>query len=127
MAAVKDRLTKEINYWDHRANVLKHEELAGKVNARINSAKARQRADELQARLQQRMRELEQERQLAPKPPVVVGGALVVPAGLLQRLKGEREEAADASAATPKTCTKRTAGTISSRPSLVPGAYSSSK
>ncbi|MEE9182496.1 MAG: helicase-related protein, partial [candidate division NC10 bacterium] len=39
MAAVKDRLTKEINYWDHRANVLKDEELAGKVNARMNSAK----------------------------------------------------------------------------------------
>ena len=30
MAAVKDRLTKEINYWDHRANELKEQELAGK-------------------------------------------------------------------------------------------------
>ena len=27
MAAVKDRLTKEINYWDHRANELKLQEL----------------------------------------------------------------------------------------------------
>ena len=85
MAAVKDRLTKEINYWDHRANVLKDEELAGKPNARMNSAKARQRADELQARLLRRMQELEQERQLSPRPPVVIGGALVVPLGLLQR------------------------------------------
>jgi SNF2 family DNA or RNA helicase len=95
MAAVKDRLTKEINYWDHRANILKDEELAGKANARINSARARQRADELQARLEQRMRELEEERQLSPKPPVVVGGALVVPLGLVQRLKGERNEQAE--------------------------------
>src|SRR5579883_286424 len=63
MAAVKDRLTKEITYWDHRANQLKDQELAGKVNARINSGKARQQADELQARLQSRMAELEQERQ----------------------------------------------------------------
>jgi len=40
MAAVKDRLTKEINYWDYRAGELKEQEQAGKVNARINSAKA---------------------------------------------------------------------------------------
>lgn len=85
MAAVKDRLTKEINYWDHRANVLKEEELAGRANARMNSTKARQRADGLQARLLRRMEELEQERQLSPRPPVVIGGALVVPIGLLQR------------------------------------------
>ena len=51
MAAVKDRLTKEVNYWDHRAEELKAQELAGRVNAKINSGKARQRADELQARL----------------------------------------------------------------------------
>ncbi len=91
MAAVKDRLTKEINYWDHRAEELKVQELAGRVNARINSGKARQRADDLQARLQKRMEELEKERQLAPLPPVVIGGALVVPAGLLDRVKGGRE------------------------------------
>jgi hypothetical protein len=90
MAAVKDRLTKEINYWDHRANELKLQELAGRVNARINSGKARQRADELQARLQRRLEELEQERQLSPLPPVVIGGALVVPAGLLERTRGAR-------------------------------------
>jgi len=91
LAAVKDRLTKEINYWDHRAEELKVQELAGRVNARINSGKARQRADELQARLQKRMEELEKERQLSPLPPVVIGGALVVPAGLLDRLQGGRQ------------------------------------
>ena len=86
MAAVKDRLTKEITYWDHRANQLKDQELAGKVNAKINSGKARQRADELQARLQRRMAELELERQIAPLPPVAIGGAIVVPVGLLKKL-----------------------------------------
>ncbi|MBM4078129.1 MAG: DUF3883 domain-containing protein, partial [Planctomycetes bacterium] len=88
-AAVKDRLTKEINYWDHRAAELKAQEQAGRVNARLNSAKARERANELEARLGRRMEELEQERRLSPRPPVVVGGALVVPINLLRRLKGD--------------------------------------
>jgi superfamily II DNA or RNA helicase len=91
MAAVKDRLTKEINYWDHRAEELKLQELAGRTNARINSGKARQRADELQGRLQKRMEELEQERQLSPLPPVVIGGALIVPQGLLDQFAGAHQ------------------------------------
>jgi len=89
MAAVKDRLTKEINYWDHRAGELRLQEEAGKT-PRLNSVRARQRADDLQARLQRRMEELEQERQLAALPPVAIGGALVIPAGLLARLTGAR-------------------------------------
>ncbi len=83
VAAVRERLTKEINYWDFRANELRAQEQAGRPNAKINSARARQRADELEARLQRRMEELEQERQIAASPPVIVGGALIVPAGLL--------------------------------------------
>jgi superfamily II DNA or RNA helicase len=90
MAAVKDRLTVEINYWDHRAEQLRLQEQAGKVNARLNSGRARQRADELEARLHGRTEELERERQIAPMSPVVAGGALVIPAGLLARLRGER-------------------------------------
>jgi len=89
MAAVKDRLTKEINYWDYRAEELKIQEEAGKANAKINSAKARQRADELQTRLRERLEELEEERRLSPLPPVVVGGTLVVSLGLLHRLLGK--------------------------------------
>src|SRR5262249_44158431 len=69
LAAVKDRLTTEINYWDHRAAQLKDQELAGKVNARLNSGLARLRADELTARLQKRLAELEEERRLSPLPP----------------------------------------------------------
>lgn len=91
MAAVKDRLTKEINYWDHRAADLQQQEIAGKPNAKINSAKARSRADELQGRLQKRMEDLQQERRLSPLPPVVIGGSLVVSLGLLQRLQGNQK------------------------------------
>ena len=61
------------------------------VFALLNSGKARQRADDLQGRLRRRMDELEQERQLSPSPPVVVGGAVVIPRGLLERLRGERK------------------------------------
>jgi Holliday junction resolvase-like predicted endonuclease len=84
VAAVKDRLQKEINYWDHRANELKTQELAGKPNAKLNSGKARQRADELESRLRQRLRELELEKQISAALPIVIGGCLVVPKGLLE-------------------------------------------
>jgi superfamily II DNA or RNA helicase len=94
--AVKERLTKEVNYWDYRANQLKEQEAAGKVNAKLNSAKARGRADELQARMVRRLQELAQERQISALPPVVAGGALIVPAGLLARLRGAREAKPDA-------------------------------
>lgn len=87
MAAVKERLTTEICYWDHRAEQLKQQELAGKTNAKINSGKARQRADELTMRLRKRMEDLQQERRISPLPPNVVGGALIVPAGFLLKLK----------------------------------------
>ena len=43
--AVKDRLTKEITYWDHRAGQLKQQEQAGKAGARLNSQEARRRAE----------------------------------------------------------------------------------
>ena len=62
---------------------LKDQELAGKSNARIHSGKARQRAEELASRMQKRLLELEQERQISALPPVVMGGAIVVPAGAL--------------------------------------------
>ena len=93
MAAVKERLTVEITYWDHRAEQLKQQELSGKVNAKINSSKARQIADELTSRLVKRLEELEQERRVSPLPPHVLGGALIVPAALLKKLGGEHEPA----------------------------------
>ncbi len=87
-AAVKDRLTKEIGYWDHRAESLKLQEQAGKINARLNSQEARRRADDLQARLQKRMEQLDLEAQVSALPPVALGGFVVVPAGLIAQMTG---------------------------------------
>jgi SNF2 family DNA or RNA helicase len=88
-AAVRARLESEIRYWDHHANQLRERELAGKLpRSGMNSARARQRADDLQARLKQRLEDLDAERQLAPLPPVVTGGALIIPAGLMASLLG---------------------------------------
>jgi hypothetical protein len=42
------------------------------------------------------MEELEQERQISALPPVVTGGVLVIPAGLLAKLRGESTETLDA-------------------------------
>ena len=87
-AAVKDRLTKEISYWDHRAAQLALEEGAGKTGARLNSGEARRRADTLQRRLQKRLEELKRDAQISPRPPVVLGGLLVVPRGLVDKMAG---------------------------------------
>lgn len=87
-AAVLDRLTKEITHWDHRASQLKQQEEAGKAGARLNSQEARRRADELQARLHRRLAELDREAQVSALPPVVVGGLVVVPRGLLALMTG---------------------------------------
>ncbi|MDR7409460.1 MAG: helicase-related protein [Armatimonadota bacterium] len=88
-AAVKDRLTKEIAYWDHRAEELRLQELAGKPAARLNSQEARRRADDLAARLKKRMEQLDLEAQISALPPVVMGGFVVAPAGLLAKMRGE--------------------------------------
>ena len=92
-AAVQDRLTKEIAHWDHRAEELKLQEQAGKPAARLNSQEARRRADDLQARLQKRLAELDREAQVSALPPVLVGAALVVPQGLLDALRSAPPEA----------------------------------
>ena len=88
-AAVKDRLTKEITYWDHRAEELKLQEQAGRPNAKLNSGEARKRADLLQGRLAKRLEELKLEAQISPLPPVVLGGLLVVPIGLIRLMAGQ--------------------------------------
>jgi hypothetical protein len=85
---VKERLTKEIAYWDHRAEQLKLQEQAGRAGARLNSQEARRRADDLQARLEKRLAELDREAQISALPPVVLGGLVVVPMGLIAAMSG---------------------------------------
>jgi SNF2 family DNA or RNA helicase len=97
--AVKERLTTEIQYWDFRAADLKMKEAARKTNAKQNSQMAARRAEELEARMQKRLAELETEKLISATPPVVVGGAIVIPRGLLSKLTGKPDTfGADAAA-----------------------------
>ena len=87
-AAVKERLTREIAHWDHRAEELRLEENAGKSGMRLNSSEARRRAEELRGRLEVRMRELDREARLSALPPTLLGGLVVVPLGLMAEMTG---------------------------------------
>lgn len=86
--AVKDRMTAEIQYWDYRAADLQQKEATGKTNAKLNSKLAARRAETLEARMQVRLAEIEKERRISPMPPVITGGALIIPKGLLHQLIG---------------------------------------
>ena len=79
---VRDRLNREINYWDTRAARLREEERAGKEQ-RINAQNAEATAQRLVERLHKRQEELDRERQITALPPVLKGAALVIPQGLL--------------------------------------------
>lgn len=84
-AEVTDRLKREIVYWDNRALQLRDAERAGKPGGRLNASQAEARANELSERLERRRAELEKERHISPLPPVIQGGALIIPRGLLDR------------------------------------------
>ncbi len=88
-AAVRDRLSKEINHWDLRASELREKERAGRPGARLNSSEARRRADELQERLSSRMTELDQQKDIRSMLPRVVTSSLIVPLGLKSELQGK--------------------------------------
>jgi superfamily II DNA or RNA helicase len=86
-AAVQERLTREVTYWDHRASELQLQADAGR-SPRMNPDRAAARADELQRRKEARLAELDREAQLASQLPVVVGAALVLPMGLIRQATG---------------------------------------
>jgi superfamily II DNA or RNA helicase len=81
---VQARLKKEINYWDSRAFELKEQSKAGK-KTRLNWENAQRRAEDLADRLQRRMEQLSQERSIRAVAPVVRGGFVVIPQGLLNQ------------------------------------------
>ena len=97
LAAVNERLVKEINHWSDRYVRLKEEVKAGR-QPRMQPERARRKVDELTARLQQRKAELAASKNVVSSTPVVVGGALVIPRGLLAHRKGETLLSADAEA-----------------------------
>ena len=97
LAAVNDRLVKEINYWSDRYIKLSENVKVGK-QPRMQPEMARRRVDELTERLAQRKRELEAMKNVVSSTPVVIGGALVIPQGLLAQCKGEATFTADVEA-----------------------------
>ena len=88
LAAVHERLTKEIAFWSDRWVKLREDLQAGK-DVRLNLENARRTITDLEGRLENRRRELQAMRHVASATPVALGGALVVPTGLLRKLRGE--------------------------------------
>jgi len=88
LAAVHERLTKEIAFWSDRWLKLKEDQDAGK-DVRLNLENARRTVSDLEGRLERRKKELLSMRHVTSATPVALGGALVIPAGLLRRLRGE--------------------------------------
>ncbi len=95
LAAVHERLTREIDYWSDRFIKLKEDVSAGK-QPRMQPENAKRRVDELTARLDQRKREIANMRDVISIPPNVVGGTLVIPGGLIAQRSGQTTFNADA-------------------------------
>ncbi|MBP8257347.1 MAG: DUF3883 domain-containing protein, partial [Opitutaceae bacterium] len=88
LAAVHERLTKEIDYWSDRFIKLTDDRAAG-VDVRLNLENVRRTLSDIEARLESRKKELQSMRHVTSATPVVLSGALVIPAGLLRRLRGD--------------------------------------
>lgn len=88
LAAVHERLSKEIGFWQDRWLKLKEDGDAGK-DVRLNLDNARRTISDLESRLESRKRELQSMRHVVNGTPIVLGAALIVPAGLMNKLRGD--------------------------------------
>lgn len=84
---VRQRLKQEINHADIRAAELRDQEQSGR-ELRQRPEVMERRARDLERRLAERLAALDAEATVRATPPTVVGGALVVPQGALDRLRG---------------------------------------
>jgi len=109
LAAVHERLTKEISFWSDRWLKLKEDQEAGK-DVRLNLENARRTVADLEGRLDNRKKELQSMRHVTSATPVALGGALVVPAGLLRRLRGEPPAEASSAFSTDPAARSRIEG-----------------
>lgn len=98
LTAVNERLTKEINFLQDRWMKLDEDRKAGK-DVRLNLENARRSIADLEGRLEERKRQLQSMRHVVNGTPVVLGGALVIPSGLMAKLRGD-EPTDDVSART---------------------------
>jgi superfamily II DNA or RNA helicase len=97
LTAVQERLIKEISYQSDRYIKLTDDVAAGR-QPRLQPANVKRTIDELEARLEQRRKELLAMKNVVSSTPVVIGGALVIPQGLLAQRKGEATFCVDAEA-----------------------------
>ena len=88
---ITKRLTAEINFWDARHSELLDLASAGK-NTKMKPETADRRARDLERRLQRRLADLDLDEILNSEPPTLIGMALVIPQGLVDRLTGRRTE-----------------------------------
>jgi hypothetical protein len=88
LAAVHERLVKEINHQQNRLLRTQDDIAAGKV-PRVNLDNVNRTLNELTARLEVRQKELLAAKEVSSATPIVLGGALVIPAGLLAQRRGE--------------------------------------
>lgn len=97
LEAVHQRLINEINRHSDKLIKLQGDQAAGK-KTRVNIDNVKRTIDELTFRLESRTKELNDMRFVVSETPHIMGGALVIPAGLLAQLKGEDTWTADAEA-----------------------------
>jgi superfamily II DNA or RNA helicase len=76
------RMQREINHWYRRYEELKLQETAGK-QVRLPAQVAKERYELLVSRLEKRKTQLALEAQISAKVPILKGGSLVIPVGLL--------------------------------------------
>ena len=87
LVAVHERLVREINFWSDRYIKLQDDLAAGK-DVRLTLENVRRTIDDLSARLRSREQELQAMRHVISATPVILGGALVIPTGLLMQRRG---------------------------------------
>lgn len=95
--AVRTRLNAEIHFWSDRAVELRQKENAGEI-FELNSENASHTADLLVERRNARLAEIKLERKIIVSAPVVLGGALVIPAGALTSLPASDKKAVELAA-----------------------------
>jgi hypothetical protein len=87
---IQSRMQREINLWYRRYEELKLQESAGK-QVRLPAQVAKERYELLVARLEKRKAQLALEAQISAKVPILKGGTLVIPVGLLLAQQGQAD------------------------------------
>jgi hypothetical protein len=92
LAAVHERLTREITFWSDRWRSSRTTSRPARTcGSKVENV--RRTVNDLQGRLEIAARSWKAMRHVTSSTPVVLGGALVVPAGLLRKLRGTTAEA----------------------------------